>query len=109
MPSPLERSEWDEYVDIFGALSADLRLRILSMIACREEAPCTLLEETLPISKSTISYHVKILQRAGLITVRKEGRYFFYRLRAEVIEHFLPGFTYRLLSDTDKQLQAAAS
>ena len=41
------------------------------------------LEQTLPVSKPTISYHTKILQQAGLLSVRKEGRNYFYALRRE--------------------------
>jgi len=37
------------------------------------------------VSKPTISYHIKILAQAGLVSVRKEGRYFFYRLERQTL------------------------
>lgn len=56
------------------------------------EVACTSLEETLNVAKSTISYHVKVLFHADLINIRKEGRFYFYALRAEALDHYLPGF-----------------
>src|SRR5689334_21170447 len=80
------------YSQIFGALSEPLRIRIIRMIVETDELACTRLEQTLPISKSTISYHVKVLYHAGLISVRKDGRYYHYRLKRDVFKHYLPGF-----------------
>jgi DNA-binding transcriptional ArsR family regulator len=82
----------DLYATIFSALSEPARIEILEMIAGTDELPCTVLDETLPISKSTISYHIKILYHAHLITVRKSGRYYHYKLRPEVLNEYLPGF-----------------
>ncbi len=95
MKSPVERSQQDHYLDIFRAMSEPLRAQIISMIGATEELGCTVLEETLPVSKSTISYHIKILSRAGLIDVRKEGRFYFYRLRRHVFDFYLPAYLER--------------
>ena len=84
------------YTGIFRALSEPLRLEIVALFAEYDELPCTVIEERLPITKSTISYHIKILARARLISVRKEGRFYFYRLRHDVLAWFLPGFLDRL-------------
>src|SRR5207237_10708903 len=92
MPSPTEST----YAEIFSALSEPIRIEIVGMIAGTDELACTVLDDTLPISKSTISYHIKILYHAGLIHVRKDGRYYFYRLRREVFEQYVDGFLDRL-------------
>jgi len=84
------------YAEIFSALSEPIRIEIVGMIAGADELACTVLDETLPISKSTISYHIKILYHAGLIHVRKDGRYYFYRLRREVFDQYVDGFLDRL-------------
>jgi DNA-binding transcriptional ArsR family regulator len=39
----------------------------------------------LSVTKSTISYHIKALVYAHLIEVRKEGRYYFYTLRRDIL------------------------
>jgi DNA-binding transcriptional ArsR family regulator len=85
------------YLGIFEALCEPLRMEIVRQIANDDELACTTLDETLPISKPTISYHIKILSQAQLISVRKEGRHYHYRLRREVFEYFLPTFLDRLL------------
>ena len=92
MPSETEST----YAEIFSALSEPIRIEIVGMIASTDELACTVLDETLPISKSTISYHIKILYHAGLIHVRKDGRYYFYRLRREVFDKYVDGFLDRL-------------
>lgn len=92
MPSQTETT----YAEIFSALSEPIRIEIVSMIASTDELACTVLDDTLPISKSTISYHIKILYHAGLISVRKDGRYYFYRLKREVFDQYVDGFLDRL-------------
>lgn len=87
----------DTYASIFTALSEPVRIEIIGMVASADELACTVLDETLPISKSTISYHIKILYNAHLIEVRKSGRYYFYKLRREFFDTHLPGFLDRVL------------
>jgi DNA-binding transcriptional ArsR family regulator len=72
-------------VEVFKALGDPVRWSIIAQIAAVDELPCADLEQTLPVSKPTISYHTKILQQAGLLSVRKEGRNYFYALRREVL------------------------
>lgn len=88
----------DRYAAIFGALSEPIRLDILLRIAGRDELACTILDDTLPISKSTISYHIKILYQAGLIEVRKDGRHYFYRVRNDLLATYAPGLLDRMLA-----------
>jgi hypothetical protein len=56
-----------------------------------DELACITLEDTLPVSKPTISYHTKILQNAGLISTRKAGRNYYYSLRRDVLKDVLEG------------------
>ncbi|HEX3963100.1 MAG TPA: metalloregulator ArsR/SmtB family transcription factor [Trebonia sp.] len=71
--------------EAFKALGDPVRWSIVAQIAAVDELPCADLERTLPVSKPTISYHTKILQQAGLLSVRKEGRNYFYALRRDVL------------------------
>lgn len=91
---PPQLDEVDEgFIAVFAALSEPLRMQIVRMIAEHDEEdfPCTALDDMLPIAKSTISYHVQVLRRAGLLLVRKAGRNYFYRLSPETFEAFAPG------------------
>lgn len=71
--------------EVFKALGDPIRWNIVQQMAQQEELACSVLEDTLPVSKPTISYHTKILTQAGLIEVRKRGRNYFYSLRREVL------------------------
>jgi DNA-binding transcriptional ArsR family regulator len=76
-------------VEVFRAIGDPVRWSILAQLAAVDELPCADLEQTLPVSKPTISYHAKILQQAGLLSVRKEGRNYFYALRRDILREAL--------------------
>ena len=78
-------SQESQATEVFKALGDSVRWSIVAQMAAVDELPCAELEQTLSVSKPTISYHTKILQQAGLLSVRKEGRNYFYRLRHEVL------------------------
>jgi DNA-binding transcriptional ArsR family regulator len=80
----------DYLVEVFRALGDPLRMEIMRRMSQTDELACTELEEILPVTKSTISYHVKVLSRAGLLHVRKEGRYYFYHARHDLIDELMP-------------------
>lgn len=75
--------------EVFKALGDPIRWSIVQQMAQQEELACSILEDTLPVSKPTISYHTKILTQAGLIEVRKRGRNYFYSLRREVLRSLM--------------------
>jgi len=85
----VETSQDGVATEVFKALGDPVRWSILTQIAAVDELPCATLEQTLPVSKPTISYHTKILQQAGLLSVRKEGRNYFYALRRDVLQTVL--------------------
>lgn len=59
---------------------ADLqRVRILMMLQPGELCVCQIVE-VLRLAPSTISKHLSILDAAGLVDSRKEGRWMYYRL-----------------------------
>jgi DNA-binding transcriptional ArsR family regulator len=86
----------ERLVTIFSALSDPTRMEILEMIVQRGELGCAELDEHFGLSKSTISYHTKLLHAAGLIETRREGRFFFYRAKLEELEVELPGLAAQL-------------
>ena len=75
--------------EIFKALADPVRWDIVMQMASVDELACMTLEDTLPVSKPTISYHTKILYHAGLIKVRKSGRNYYYSLRRDVLRNLL--------------------
>lgn len=79
----------ERFIEIFRVLGDPVRWSILRQLAEADELSCSLLEQTLPVSKPTISYHTKLLRQAGLLSVRKEGRNYFYRLEREVFREMI--------------------
>jgi ArsR family transcriptional regulator, arsenate/arsenite/antimonite-responsive transcriptional repressor len=61
------------------ALAELQRLRILMMLQTGEMCVCQVVE-VLGLASSTVSKHLSILDAAGLVESRKEGRWMYYRL-----------------------------
>ncbi|TGV08245.1 transcriptional regulator [Mesorhizobium sp. M8A.F.Ca.ET.173.01.1.1] len=91
-------TDLEHYTAIFAALGEATRLEMLRLIDQAGEMPCTVLVESLGVAKSTVSYHVKILTHARLISVRKQGRNYFYTPRRDVLDEAVPGLRGRLIS-----------
>ena len=47
------------------------------------------IDQRCGLSQSTVSAHLAVLQRAGLITSQKVGQWHFFKRNEEVIQHFL--------------------
>jgi DNA-binding transcriptional ArsR family regulator len=76
--------------DVFKALSDPMRWKIIQELASEEgEYACSLLEDAVPVSKPTISYHTKLLAQAGLIETRKRGRKYYYVLQRDVLQEVI--------------------
>ena len=73
---------------IAKALADPRRMAILESIGGKRECPCQHLVGRFKVSKGTISHHIKELDQAGLITMRKEGLYRHYEVRREVLAAF---------------------
>ncbi len=65
---------------IFRALADPSRLAIFECLA-REEAPVKALTARFRISQPAVSQHLAALRKAGLVTVRRDGRLAYYSLR----------------------------
>lgn len=64
-----------DFVKVAKALADPTRFRMLQEIRGKGSLNCSQLCGCFPLSQPTISHHVKTLEAAGLITVRKEGQY----------------------------------
>ncbi len=67
---------------LFHALSDETRLGILAMLGEGERCVCDL-QADLDAAQSRLSFHLKVLKEAGLVTDRKEGRWSYYALVPE--------------------------
>lgn len=64
-----------DFVKVAKALADPTRFRMLQEIRGKGSLNCSQICGCFPLSQPTISHHIKTLEAAGLITVRKEGQY----------------------------------
>lgn len=70
---------------VFGALANVTRRAILKILSSADQSVLELVDQ-FKMSQPAITKHLKILERAGLIHKRKEGRYRFCELQPEGLE-----------------------
>jgi ArsR family transcriptional regulator, arsenate/arsenite/antimonite-responsive transcriptional repressor len=84
---PLSPDGAEEMAVLFKAVADPVRLRLLSMIACHpggESCVCDL-TPAFDMTAPSISYHLKILREAGLISSERRGTWVYYRVMPEVM------------------------
>jgi ArsR family transcriptional regulator len=69
----------DKQHRFFKALADETRLRILSLLEVREMCVCEVMV-ALDLTQPTASHHLGLLENAGLVKDRKEGKWVFYSL-----------------------------
>ena len=69
---------------MFHALSDEKRLRILEILQRGECCVCDL-ADSLDIRQSLLSFHLRTLRDAGLVTDRREGRWVHYALDEQAL------------------------
>lgn len=70
---------------VFHALSDETRLQILERLREGERCVCEL-TDVLGAAQSRLSFHLKTLKDAGLVTDRREGRWSYYALAPAALE-----------------------
>ncbi|MBX3132919.1 MAG: helix-turn-helix transcriptional regulator [Gemmatimonadaceae bacterium] len=79
-------SALERHATLFRALSDPRRLRILELLRLGEQCVCDL-QTALDCGQSLLSFHLKTLRDAGLVTMRKEGRWSHYTLAPDAFVH----------------------
>jgi ArsR family transcriptional regulator, arsenate/arsenite/antimonite-responsive transcriptional repressor len=78
------------FLQITKALVDSRRFDILERIAAaKAEISCIDLRAEIPISRATLSHHIKELATAGLIETRRESKYMFLRMRRKTWSDYL--------------------
>lgn len=71
-----------EFMNISKALSDATRVRVLMALRHQELCACQI-TELFGLAPSTMSKHFYLLNQAGLVNTRKEGRWIYYSLPGE--------------------------
>jgi ArsR family transcriptional regulator, arsenate/arsenite/antimonite-responsive transcriptional repressor len=76
--------------DLLTALADPMRQDLVQLLA-RAELNVGDIADRVTLSRPTVSHHLNLLRRAGLVRVRKQGREMYYRLNKEPIVATLQG------------------
>ena len=69
---------------LFHALSDQIRMDVVVLLMDGERCVCDLMSD-LDLAQSRLSWHLKTLSDAGIIVGRREGRWNYYSLNADVL------------------------
>jgi ArsR family transcriptional regulator len=83
------------YADMFSAMGTEARLRIMQLLLTAEPQGLVVgdIQSEIDIPNSTLSHHLDKLKSEGLVTVRREGTYLWYRANTDALKNLL-GFLY---------------
>ena len=65
--------------DLLRALADPIRLQVVQLLAEGERCVCEL-TEALDLAQPRLSFHLRVMKEAGLISARQQGRWVYYRL-----------------------------
>lgn len=82
--TPATAPDLDRAAQLFHALSDATRLAVLDMLRQGERCVCELQDE-LAAAQSRLSFHLRVLKEAGLVTDRKEGRWSYYSIAPDAM------------------------
>jgi DNA-binding transcriptional ArsR family regulator len=74
---------------VLHALSDPVRMEIVLKIARAGQVACGAFD--IPMPKSTLSHHFKVLRESGVVAIRREGNEIMNSLRFEDLEARFPG------------------
>ena len=75
----------EESRQLLKALAEPIRLEVIHALALGERCVCDLTGD-LKLSQSKLSFHLRVLREAGLVTDRQSGRWIYYRLEPDALE-----------------------
>jgi ArsR family transcriptional regulator, arsenate/arsenite/antimonite-responsive transcriptional repressor len=82
-------------VSLLQAVADPVRWTVLDRLAGNPSCVCDL-QEHIPIAANLLSYHLKVLREAGLVTTSRRGRWIDYALAEDALDRLraaLPGAT----------------
>jgi len=77
-----------ELEDFFAALGDATRLRMLKIIADEELCSCEV-QAALELTQPTTSHHLGILERARILSSRRNGKWVFYRIANSQVKNLI--------------------
>lgn len=83
-------NEIEELTEVFKALSAPTRLRLVKLLAEHEGALCVnALARRLDVSQSAVSQHLRVLRQTGLVKSERRGSSVHYLLDQDSLKQHI--------------------
>jgi ArsR family transcriptional regulator, arsenate/arsenite/antimonite-responsive transcriptional repressor len=84
---PLSDAGAEDLAPLFKAVADPARLRLLSLIACHEGGESCVCDLTgaFDMTGPAVSYHLRVLREAGLISSERRGTWVYYRVNPQVM------------------------
>ncbi len=86
---PANDETFEHYASAFKALADPKRLKLMNELCTRGQVCVCDLCEIMEMPQSKLSYHLKILMDADLITQEKKGKWNYYELNQSRMNHLL--------------------
>ena len=74
--------------NFFAALGDATRLRMLKLISDEEVCACEVMA-ALGLTQPTTSHHLGILERTGLVSSRRNGKWMFYKIASPKVRNLV--------------------
>jgi ArsR family transcriptional regulator len=84
--APIGSAEQTSVTALLKALGDPIRMDVVQALAGGERCVCEL-TSSLGLAQSRLSFHLKVMRQAGLISAREEGRWVYYRLEPGALGH----------------------
>jgi ArsR family transcriptional regulator, arsenate/arsenite/antimonite-responsive transcriptional repressor len=72
----------------FHALSDPTRILVVEMLSHGERCVCEL-QDAVDAAQSRLSFHLRVLKDAGIVTDRREGRWIYYSVNRDVLDQIV--------------------
>jgi len=79
-----------------------VRLAIVKMLVDKGEE-CTCASFKVPLAKSTMSHHFKVLREAGILTARVRGTEYGLSVRKDELDELFPGVVDAIIGSAKQQ------
>lgn len=85
---------------VLKSLADPNRMKIVDVLSCGSLCACDLLEY-FDFTQTTLSHHMKVLEKAGVVCVSKKGQWHHYSLREEFVVEFMESIQQLLVNNED--------
>ena len=88
LAAPLDEERAPEVARAFGVLADPVRLRLLSLLASAKEGEVCVCELTplFDVGQPTVSHHLNVLRKAGVVDSERRGLWAYYYVLPEALE-----------------------